>query len=182
MSVGVNAGTSRWLTYSWRHVVRNPARSAIPVDRQFRGPSNIAMARMGRLGFLAAAVAFHLIYAYSIFDIYFVSPIVSGMREYSVAHREEAPAKRLVLFVGMSIRAFMSQMDLRLTRPRQATDCVQTRLSNTSPTLRLAPNRTTTGKNRVRLLPFFDRASSSMAPLACRILESLPNLDLATSP
>lgn len=63
------------------------------------------MARMGRLGFLAVAVAFHLIYAYSIFDIYFVSPIVSGMREYSVAHKEEAPAKRLVLFVGDGLRA-----------------------------------------------------------------------------
>lgn len=62
------------------------------------------MARMGRLGFLAVAVAFHLIYAYSIFDIYFVSPIVSGMREYSVAHQKEAPAKRLVLFVGTTMR------------------------------------------------------------------------------
>ncbi|KAI5251774.1 putative phosphatidylinositolglycan class N [Aureobasidium subglaciale] len=63
------------------------------------------MARMGRLGFLAVAVAFHLIYAYSIFDIYFVSPIVSGMREYSVTHAEEAPAERLVLFVGDGLRA-----------------------------------------------------------------------------
>ncbi|KAG9523956.1 PigN-domain-containing protein, partial [Aureobasidium melanogenum] len=63
------------------------------------------MARMGRLGFLAVAVAFHLIYAYSIFDIYFVSPIVSGMREYSVVHQQEAPAKRLVLFVGDGLRA-----------------------------------------------------------------------------
>ncbi|KAK6006067.1 hypothetical protein QM012_006477 [Aureobasidium pullulans] len=63
------------------------------------------MARMGRLGFLAVAVAFHLIYAYSIFDIYFVSPIVSGMREFSVTHQQEAPAKRLVLFVGDGLRA-----------------------------------------------------------------------------
>lgn len=57
------------------------------------------MARLGRLGFLAIAVVFHLLYVASIFDIYFVSPIVSGMREYSVT-TEEAPAKRLVLFVG----------------------------------------------------------------------------------
>jgi phosphatidylinositol glycan class N len=56
------------------------------------------MARLGRLGFLGIAVVFHLIYAYSIFDIYFVSPIVHGMREYSVD--AEAPAKRLVLYVG----------------------------------------------------------------------------------
>lgn len=58
------------------------------------------MARLGRLGFLGIAAVFHLIYIYSIFDIYFVSPIVSGMKEYSV-DAVEAPAKRLVLFVGI---------------------------------------------------------------------------------
>jgi phosphatidylinositol glycan class N len=43
-----------------------------------------------------------LVYIFSIFDIYFVSPIVSGMREFEVERPEsvEAPAKRLVLFVG----------------------------------------------------------------------------------
>jgi hypothetical protein len=143
----------------------------------FQATIEATMARMGRLGFLAVAVVFHLIYAYSIFDIYFVSPIVSGMREYSVAHREEAPAKRLVLFVGMSIRASVSRTDPGLTRAWQAMDCEQTRLSNTSPTLPLAPNRRPTGKNHVHSLPFFDRASSSMAHSACRILESLPRVD-----
>lgn len=60
------------------------------------------MARVNRFGFLAIAMAFHLIYIYSIFDIYFVSPIVSGMREFQVERPEgvAAPAKRLVLFVG----------------------------------------------------------------------------------
>ena len=57
------------------------------------------MARLGRLGFLAIAVVFHLVYVYSIIDIYFVSPIVSGMKEFSV-DAPEAPARRLVLFVG----------------------------------------------------------------------------------
>lgn len=57
------------------------------------------MARLGRLGFLAVGVVFHLIYIYSIFDIYFVSPIVSGMRPYDVD--APAPAKRLFLVVGM---------------------------------------------------------------------------------
>jgi phosphatidylinositol glycan class N len=57
------------------------------------------MARLGRNGFLAIAVVFHLVYIFSIFDIYFVSPIVSGMREFSIPN-ENAPAKRLMLFVG----------------------------------------------------------------------------------
>ncbi|KAF4552915.1 GPI ethanolamine phosphate transferase-like protein [Elsinoe fawcettii] len=62
------------------------------------------MARLGRNGFLAIAVLFHLTYIFSIFDIYFVSPIVHGMRAYRVEGRE-APAKRLVLFVGDGLRA-----------------------------------------------------------------------------
>lgn len=57
------------------------------------------MARFGRTGFLAVAVVFHLIYIWSIFDIYFVSPIVSGMRSFRV-ESAEPPAQRLVLFVG----------------------------------------------------------------------------------
>ena len=61
------------------------------------------MAGFNRFGFLAIAVAFHLIYLFSIFDIYFVSPIVSGMRLFAVERPEnqKAPADRLVLFVGM---------------------------------------------------------------------------------
>ncbi|KAI9844830.1 MAG: Glycosyl phosphatidyl inositol anchor synthesis [Sclerophora amabilis] len=60
------------------------------------------MAQINRSGFLAIAIVFHIIYIYSIFDIYFVSPIVSGMREFSVERPAgvEAPAKRLVLIVG----------------------------------------------------------------------------------
>ncbi|KAI4101460.1 MAG: hypothetical protein L6R37_004935 [Teloschistes peruensis] len=65
------------------------------------------MARLGRFGFLAVAVIFHLIYIRSIFDIYFVSPIVSGMRPYAITRSSdvEAPAKRLVLIVGDGLRA-----------------------------------------------------------------------------
>lgn len=65
------------------------------------------MARLGRVGFLTLAVVFHLIYAYSIFDIYFVSPIVSGMRSYRVEREPDttAPAQRLFLFVADGLRA-----------------------------------------------------------------------------
>lgn len=65
------------------------------------------MARLGRFGFLGVALVFHLVYIYSIFDIYFVSPVVSGMRSFGVNRSKnvEAPAQRLVLFVGDGLRA-----------------------------------------------------------------------------
>ena len=65
------------------------------------------MARLGRGGLAAIAVFFHVVYIYSIFDIYFVSPVVTGMRSYGVERKNgaAAPAKRLVLFVGDGLRA-----------------------------------------------------------------------------
>lgn len=60
------------------------------------------MAQLGRRRFLLVAVVFHLVYIYSIFSIYFVSPVVHGMREHRV-ETQDAPAKRLVLYVGMRI-------------------------------------------------------------------------------
>lgn len=64
------------------------------------------MASFPRFRFLAIAVIFHLAYIYSIFDIYFVSPIVSGMRLFEVERppSQRAPADRLVLFVGTYTR------------------------------------------------------------------------------
>ncbi|KAH7169455.1 GPI ethanolamine phosphate transferase 1 [Fusarium sp. MPI-SDFR-AT-0072] len=65
------------------------------------------MDEFNRFGFLAIAVVFHLVYLFSIFDIYFVSPIVSGMRLFAVERppTQLAPADRLVLFVGDGLRA-----------------------------------------------------------------------------
>lgn len=60
------------------------------------------MPSYARFGFLATAVVFHLVYVLSIFDIYFVSPVVSGMRLFGVERppQAKAPADRLFLFVG----------------------------------------------------------------------------------
>ncbi|KAI1481456.1 PigN-domain-containing protein [Daldinia eschscholtzii] len=65
------------------------------------------MAGTSRFKFLAIAMIFHLIYIYSIFDVYFVSPIVSGMQLFRVERPPgvKAPADRLVLFVGDGLRA-----------------------------------------------------------------------------
>ncbi|KAI1651371.1 GPI ethanolamine phosphate transferase 1 [Daldinia loculata] len=65
------------------------------------------MAGTSRFKFLAIAMVFHLIYIYSIFDVYFVSPIVSGMQLFRVERPAgvKAPADRLVLFVGDGLRA-----------------------------------------------------------------------------
>ena len=60
------------------------------------------MAGFPRFRFLAIAMAFHFVYIFSIFDIYFVSPVVSGMRLFQIDRpaQVKAPADRLVLFVG----------------------------------------------------------------------------------
>lgn len=67
------------------------------------------MAGFNRFGFMAIAVIFHLVYIFSIFDIYFVSPIVSGMRLFNVERPVDSkpPADRLVLFVGMTTRDWL---------------------------------------------------------------------------
>ena len=74
--------------------------------------------RFNRFAFVSIAVVFHLVYIFSIFDIYFVSPIVHGMTAFS--HEAPAPAQRLVLIVGDGLRAdkaFQSFPDPSPARP-----------------------------------------------------------------
>lgn len=87
------------------------------------------MAQLRRYAFLLIAVVFHLVYIFSCFSIYFVSPIVHGMREHRV-ETQEAPAKRLVLFVGMSPH----YAEIAAADHLQATAFAQTRHSSPSQT------------------------------------------------
>lgn len=47
---------------------------------------------------LLIGLVFHLVYIGTVFDCYFTSPVVHGMRQHSI---ERAEAKRLVLIVGV---------------------------------------------------------------------------------
>ena len=48
-------------------------------------------------GLLVLGIVFHLVYIGTVFDCYFASPVVHGMRQYKLP---QAQAKRLVLIVG----------------------------------------------------------------------------------
>jgi GPI ethanolamine phosphate transferase 1 len=48
---------------------------------------------------LTLGIAFHFVYIGTIFDCYFTSPVVHGMRQYKLS---QAQAKRLVLIIGAS--------------------------------------------------------------------------------
>jgi len=52
---------------------------------------------------LLLGLVFHVVYLRSVFDCYFTSPVVQGMKNYGATQEgEKVPAKRLVLIVGVS--------------------------------------------------------------------------------
>ena len=55
--------------------------------------------------FIASSVAVHLVLFISIFDIYFTSPIVHGVKSLNIDNSVERVARRLVLFVADGLRA-----------------------------------------------------------------------------
>ncbi|CAK7206413.1 Glycosyl phosphatidyl inositol anchor synthesis [Sporothrix eucalyptigena] len=89
------------------------------------------MAGFPRFRFLAIATVFHFIYIFSIFDIYFVSPVVSGMRLFQVERPAEvkAPADRLVLFVGDGLRADKAFQALPEPYPQNDDDLIPRHLA-----------------------------------------------------
>jgi len=51
---------------------------------------------------LLLGLVFHVVYLRSVFDCYFMSPVVRGMKSYGATPEKSiAPAKRLVLIVGV---------------------------------------------------------------------------------
>jgi phosphatidylinositol glycan class N len=51
---------------------------------------------------LLLGVVSHVVYLRSVFDCYFTSPVVKGMKNYGATpERAKPPAKRLVLIVGV---------------------------------------------------------------------------------
>jgi len=61
---------------------------------------------------LGIGIAFHALYVFSVITIYFQSPLVFGLSPYR-GMPLDAPAHRLVLFVGMSISSFLVQLETR---------------------------------------------------------------------
>ncbi|OTA37410.1 hypothetical protein BTJ68_02235 [Hortaea werneckii EXF-2000] len=115
------------------NVLYNAQQSSTLYTRQEN--QQFIMARLGRLGFLGIAVVFHLVYVLSIFDVYFRSPIVSGMRAYRV-EGTKAPAKRLVLYVGDGLRADKAFQYFPDPSPNAANDSSAQELRPLTPFLR----------------------------------------------
>lgn len=54
---------------------------------------------------ILVGIIVHSIIFYSIFDVYFKSPLVNGMKPIEKFTKKPSPSKRLVLFVADGLRA-----------------------------------------------------------------------------
>ena len=66
--------------------------------------------------FIAFSLITHLIFFFAVFDIYFTSPIIYGVRQFK--QDIQPPASRLVLFVADGLRAdkFFELNDVNVSR------------------------------------------------------------------
>ncbi len=101
------------------------------------------MAGFPRLRFLAIAMIFHLAYILSVFDIYFVSPIVTGMSLFRIERtREPPPIDWFCSLVGASLLRDTSHSGARETdKILQGMVCAQTRHSSLTPSPTPSPTR-----------------------------------------
>ena len=53
--------------------------------------------------FIISSIVVHFVFFFSVFDIYFTSPIIHGVKEFK--QNVKSPASRLVLFVADGLRA-----------------------------------------------------------------------------
>lgn len=63
------------------------------------------------IAILGVGIAFHALYVFSVITIYFQSPLVFGLSPYR-GMPQDAPAHRLVLFVGMSFAQFIEVLKI----------------------------------------------------------------------